>query len=53
MAEKYILDIHTLFWYLTASPKLSRKAKDISELDEIEEMHDRLITGLALKMDGI
>ncbi|MBI4651170.1 PIN domain-containing protein [Candidatus Desantisbacteria bacterium] len=31
MAEKYILDTHTLFWYLTASPKLSRKAKDIIE----------------------
>lgn len=31
MAEKYILDTHTLFWYLTASPKLSHKAKDIIE----------------------
>lgn len=31
MTEKYILDTHTLFWYLTASPKLGRKAKDIIE----------------------
>lgn len=111
MSEKYILDTHALFWYLTASPKLSHKAKDViekvlasgerviisvitlaelyylnerignpldffleckrleekleivpveavdvlsfGELDEIEEMHDRLIAGLALKVNGI
>ncbi|MBI5747558.1 MAG: type II toxin-antitoxin system VapC family toxin [Nitrospinae bacterium] len=29
MDKKYLLDTHTLFWYLTASPKLSKKAKEI------------------------
>ena len=29
MDKRYVLDTHALFWYLTASPKLSPKAKDI------------------------
>lgn len=29
MVKKYVLDTHTLFWYLTGSPKLSHEAKAI------------------------
>ena len=108
--KRYALDTHALFWYLTASPNLSEKAKtaiekgiesgdivvsvitlaelyylneklgnplnfhvefkrlkeifevasveaedilSFPELSEIEEMHDRLITSIALRYKAV
>jgi PIN domain nuclease of toxin-antitoxin system len=41
MVKNYVLDTHTLFWYLTGSPKLSLKARAV--IDNGLETGDKVI----------
>jgi hypothetical protein len=40
--NRYVADTHTLFWYLTASPRLGSQAK--------QAFHDRIIVGVARRL---